>query len=189
MTVLSVLRSSSSIITSQLTKFQVHPRPFTAFLTTSAGKCGGHGPRMLNVLPSRYQWNKYKDSLHFYIMLGAIPSLAFVFFINVTIGPATLTETPVGYRPKQEEFHRHPITRWLAKNWIGDPQEVYERNMFYVNEADERKRMKQMEKKVLKLMQQRGDYPNYFYSKLSIGKYLRARVLEVEEIEKEWGQE
>jgi len=184
MTVLSVLRSP---ITSQLVKFQ--PRPFVAFLTTSAGKCGGHGPRTLNVLPSRYQWRKYKDSLHFYIMLGAFPALAFVFFINVTIGPATLTEIPPGYRPSIEEYHRHPITRWLSKHWIGNPQEIYERNMFYVNEADELKRMKQIEDKVMELMRQRGDYPNYFYNKLSIAKYLRARVLEIEETEDEWGQE
>lgn len=58
------------------------------------------------VTPSRFQWNKFKDMLHFYVMLGVIPITAIVFYTNVFIGPAQLTEIPEGYTPKHWEYHK-----------------------------------------------------------------------------------
>jgi NADH dehydrogenase (ubiquinone) 1 beta subcomplex subunit 5 len=58
------------------------------------------------IMPSKYQWQKYKDSLHFYLFLGAIPLLGIVFFANVFIGPATLSEVPSNYVPKHWEYYK-----------------------------------------------------------------------------------
>lgn len=65
-----------------------------------------HGPRLLPLQPSRFQWNKFKDLLHFYTMIGVGPIIAIVFFANVFVGPATLTEIPDGYIPKHWEYHK-----------------------------------------------------------------------------------
>lgn len=65
-----------------------------------------HGPRMFPMQPSRFQWHKFKDLLHFYAMLGILPLGAIAFYVNVFIGPATLAEIPEGYVPKHWEYHR-----------------------------------------------------------------------------------
>lgn len=67
---------------------------------------GGHGPREFVITPSRFQWDKFKDTLHFFVMLGVIPITAIVLYVNVFIGPATLTPIPEGYTPKHWEYHR-----------------------------------------------------------------------------------
>lgn len=72
-----------------------------------------HGPRLMTITPSRMQWHKFKDMLHFYVMLGVIPITAIVFYTNVFIGPATLTEAPADYEPKHWEFHRVSITNHI----------------------------------------------------------------------------
>lgn len=65
-----------------------------------------HGPRNFVIVPSRFQWDKFKDLLHFFTMLGLIPVTAVVFYVNVFIGPARLTPIPDGYVPKHWEYHR-----------------------------------------------------------------------------------
>lgn len=70
----------------------------------------GH-ERTMHIAPSRFQWNKFKDNLHFYTLVGAIPCLLIIFGTNVFIGPATLTPIPEGYEPKHWEYHR-VITRF-----------------------------------------------------------------------------
>lgn len=65
--------------------------------------------RRIQIIPSRYSWTKYKDMFHFYILLGLIPACAVAFLTNVFIGPATLSEIPPGYVPKQYEYHRVSI--------------------------------------------------------------------------------
>jgi NADH dehydrogenase (ubiquinone) 1 beta subcomplex subunit 5 len=66
----------------------------------------GHGPSKMAIEPTRFQWHKFKDLLHFYTMIGLIPIGAVVFYTNVFIGEATLTEIPEGYVPKHWEYHR-----------------------------------------------------------------------------------
>lgn len=67
---------------------------------------GGHGPKLMFITPSRFQWDKFKDSVHFYILLGVIPIVGVVFYSNVFVGPATLSEVPADYAPKHWEYHR-----------------------------------------------------------------------------------
>lgn len=65
-----------------------------------------HGPRMMAIQPSRFQWQKFKDNIHFYTLVGAIPLISLIFIVNVFIGPATLTPIPEGYRPKHWEYDK-----------------------------------------------------------------------------------
>lgn len=61
--------------------------------------------RTFPLVPSRFQWGKFKDLLHFYTLLGIIPVGAVLFYTNVFIGPATLSEIPEGYVPKHWEYY------------------------------------------------------------------------------------
>lgn len=58
------------------------------------------------ITPSRFQWDKFKDLLHFFVMIGVIPITAIVFYANVFVGPAKLTAIPEGYVPKHWEYYR-----------------------------------------------------------------------------------
>ena len=60
----------------------------------------------LNVTTSRFQWNKFKDLLNFYVLLGVIPVVAISVYANVFIGPAKLAEIPADYEPKHWEYHK-----------------------------------------------------------------------------------
>lgn len=61
---------------------------------------------------------------HYYLMVGLIPVSAIIFYTNVFIGPAQLTPIPEGYVPKHWEYHRHPITRFIARYIHNSPQQV-----------------------------------------------------------------
>lgn len=62
--------------------------------------------RVFPLQPSRWQWNKFKDLFHFYVMVAAIPLGLVTLYANVFIGPATLTEIPEDYTPKYWEYYR-----------------------------------------------------------------------------------
>lgn len=102
----------------------------------------GHGPKMFAITPSRFQWHKFKDSLHFFVMLGVIPSTALILYTNIFIGPATLSETPSDYEPKHWEYHRHPITRFLARYLYPSPQQDYEKLCHMLYEENEKAQLR-----------------------------------------------
>ena len=58
------------------------------------------------IKPTQWQWQKTKDFLHFYVMLGVIPLSILTFVVNVFVGPATLEPIPEGYEPKYWEYER-----------------------------------------------------------------------------------
>lgn len=62
--------------------------------------------RTFDLQSSRLLYQKFKDLVHFYTMLGVIPLTLTVVFCNTFIGPATLSEIPEGYVPKYWEYHR-----------------------------------------------------------------------------------
>lgn len=63
------------------------------------------GHHNMAIKPSRWQWNRFKDFFHFYLMLGLIPSTLLVLYVNLFIGPAKLAEIPEGYIPEPYEYH------------------------------------------------------------------------------------
>lgn len=77
-----------------------------------------------NCCSFRMQWHKFKDMFHYYAMVGLIPAGLIIFYANVFIGPAQLEPIPDGYNPKHWEYHRHPITRFIARYIHTNPQQV-----------------------------------------------------------------
>lgn len=75
----------------------------------------GHGPRLMNIKPSRFQWNKFKDLLHFYTLVGAIPVCLIILCTNVFVGPATLTPVPEGYQPNHWEYFKVILNKYCGK--------------------------------------------------------------------------
>ena len=65
---------------------------------------------------SRWVYDKLKDDIHWCFMLVAIPVGITVVATNVLVGPATLAPIPEGYQPREEEYARNPISRFLLKS-------------------------------------------------------------------------
>lgn len=69
---------------------------------------GGHANKFI-VQPTRWQWHKFKDLLHLYTFVGAIPLGLISLYANLFIGPAELAPIPEGYQPKEYEYYRVSI--------------------------------------------------------------------------------
>ncbi|XP_038222314.1 NADH dehydrogenase [ubiquinone] 1 beta subcomplex subunit 5, mitochondrial [Zerene cesonia] len=147
----------------------------------------GHGPKTMAMQPSRWQWHKFKDMLHYYFMIGLIPVGAIIFYTNVFIGPAQLTPIPNDYNPKHWEYHRHPITRFIARYIHNSPQQEYEKFMHYIDEEAQKMKLRQLEKDVMKKMAERQDYQAYYYRPM-VNKYLRINKQTGDELAERLGQ-
>ena len=66
----------------------------------------GGEKRIFHITPSRFQYTKFKDDLHFYVTLGVVPLGLLILYCNIFIGPATLTEIPEGYEPEPHEYYK-----------------------------------------------------------------------------------
>lgn len=76
-----------------------------------ARQMGGH--HLMSIRETRWQWTKFKDLVHFYVLVGVIPLTVFITYVNVFIGPAKLAPIPEGYVPKHWEYHRVSLFCWL----------------------------------------------------------------------------
>ncbi|KAJ8686482.1 hypothetical protein QAD02_022276 [Eretmocerus hayati] len=112
---------------------------------------------------TRWQWDKTKDTFHFYFFVGAIPITIIIFCSNIFVGPATLSPIPEGYVPKYWEYYRHPISRFLARYIYCSPQKDYEKSLHAIWIEGQVIEVRKLEKKVWALMAERQDYKyNYF---------------------------
>lgn len=161
----------------------------------------GHGPKLMPMTPSRFQWHKFKDSLHYFTMVALIPMSALIFYVNVFIGPAELTEIPEGYEPEHWEYHRvscesfkvklpaiivdsfqHPITRFMAQYIYPSPQQEYEKMLHNIWEEQEKMNVRRLEKQIRAKMAERNDYQAYYY-KPSTAKYHRVAKQAADELD------
>ncbi|KAL1123601.1 hypothetical protein AAG570_002677 [Ranatra chinensis] len=133
------------------------------------------------ILPSRWQYKKFKDLLHFYTLVGLIPVGAIIFYANVFIGPATLEEIPEGYTPKHWEYYKSPITRFMARYIYTSPQQEYEKYLHQLYEEDEKMKMRKLEKDIKTKMQERKDYQAFYYVPIT-GKYARISKKDAEAV-------
>ncbi|GAB0100867.1 NADH dehydrogenase [Sergentomyia squamirostris] len=171
--------------------------PLVSFLATQSSKkftqnviqqrlmSGGHDKTMF-ITPSRFQWHKFKDLFHFYVMLGLIPILGIVFYTNVFIGPATLTPIPEGYQPQQWEYYKHPISRFISRNLHTTPQQEYEKYCHHIYEENQRRQIRAVEARVKALMQERSDYQAWYYRAV-IAKYHRIAKKQAKDLEEVYG--
>ncbi|CAG9788821.1 unnamed protein product [Diatraea saccharalis] len=140
--------------------------------STSKAISAGHGHQTMALQPSRWQWHKFKDMFHYYLMVGLIPVGLIIFYTNVFIGPAQLTPIPDGYNPKYWEYHRHPITRFIARYIHTNPQQEHEKFMHFIDEEAQKAKLRALEREIIKKMGERHDYQAYYYRPM-VNKYLR----------------
>lgn len=120
-------------------------------------------------------------------MLGAIPVAAVIFYANVFIGPATLTEIPEGYHPKHWEYHRHPISRFISRYVYNSPQQEYEKYCHFLYVEQEKMKLRRLEAQVKEKMAERADYQAYYY-RPATAKYHRVAKQVAEELESLQGE-
>ena len=58
---------------------------------------------------------QFREIMAFYTILVAAPLLAATAYTNIFIGEAKLKPIPEGYEPREEEYERKPITRYVNK--------------------------------------------------------------------------
>merc|ERR1712071_721466 len=150
MAVLSVLRVvGRNVIQNGICVSKSSPSLLSAGKTNSlqlVRQMGEHRP--MRIAPSRWSWNRFKDMLNFYFMLGAIPAGLLILSANLFVGPATLTEIPEGYTPQHWEFYSHPITRFIAKHWTKSYQQEYEMTLQFLYEEEYKQKLRLAEKRV-----------------------------------------
>lgn len=122
----------------------------------------GHERKMV-IIPSSFEWTRFKNDMHFFILLGLIPMGLLITYANMFIGPAELSEIPEGYEPKEYEYYQYPIKRWMAKYVFEEPMKTYERTLHVLNIETERKYWNMLHKKVKVLMKDRLDYRGWYW--------------------------
>uniref|UniRef100_A0A6M2E4B2 NADH dehydrogenase [ubiquinone] 1 beta subcomplex subunit 5, mitochondrial n=1 Tax=Amblyomma tuberculatum TaxID=48802 RepID=A0A6M2E4B2_9ACAR len=175
MAVLSVLRVARSAV------------PLLSRRPAQTGQlCSVRHSEHMNITPSRFSWNLYKDHLHFYFLLGIIPLSLLVLYVNVFIGPPKLADIPEDYEPKYWEYYDHPIKQFLAKHFMESPQQVYEKRMHLLQAEHEKVQLRALQAKVQKLIAARGDYQAWYFvpydSKYT--KYYQEKAKEIDRYSK-----
>jgi len=143
----------------------------TLSLPTSATKCiirfmsGGH-KRTMELVPSSFEWRLFKDHMHFYFLLGLIPIGMIISAANLFIGQAELADIPEVYEPKHWEYYRSPISRFISRYILESQEEIYERNMHFLNIEQDKLRMRKLQKKIELLIgdaEHRHDSRRWYY--------------------------
>jgi NADH dehydrogenase (ubiquinone) 1 beta subcomplex subunit 5 len=123
--------------------------------------------------PSRWTYDKLKDDIHFYVLLAAVPLGIFTIYMNVTVGEAKLVPVPEGYKPKEWEYYKNPISRLMVKYikpW--SLQQEYEMNLHGVWEGTKIAEMRALKMEVQRQQAIHGDYKGW-YHKEDIAHYAR----------------
>jgi len=129
------------------------------------------GHHLMNIKETRWQWTKFKDLIHYYVLVGVIPLTLLVTYINVFVGPAKLAPIPEGYRPKHWEYYQHPITRWMARYIYASPQQQYEKYLHSLYEEDEKFKIRMVANKINDMMKEKSDYKSFYYRPISANLY------------------
>jgi len=130
-------------------------------LVTPVRHGGGIGGRVEN-RPSRWNYDIFKDHLHFYLALGAIPLGLCIVVSNIFTGPAKLAPLPEGYVPQEHEYYKSPITRWMMKHIFPSYQQLYEGNLSRAWEAEKARCMNQLSREVDRQMKNHQDYKGWY---------------------------
>ncbi|XP_077998875.1 NADH dehydrogenase [ubiquinone] 1 beta subcomplex subunit 5, mitochondrial-like [Glandiceps talaboti] len=129
----------------------------------SRGMAGGFNKAKFIIQPSKYSDNRFIRLLRTYTLVTVVPATIVITFINVFIGEAQYAEIPEGYRPEHWEYHKHPITRFLAKHFCVPPQKDYEKMISYLDEETDKQYLRSQEEEVKKLIKERGDDGHWYY--------------------------
>ncbi|KAL5235711.1 hypothetical protein ACI65C_003121 [Semiaphis heraclei] len=133
------------------------------------------GHHLMSIKETRWQWTKFKDLVHYYVLVGVIPLTLLITGVNVFIGPAKLAPIPEGYRPAHWEYYQHPITRWMARYIYPSPQQQYEKYLHTLYEEDEKFKVRMVANKINEMMKDRSDYKSFYYRPISANHHRIAK--------------
>lgn len=131
--------------------------------------------RTMQPTPSRFEYNRFKDHLHFYVLLGVIPLTIATTYINLTYGESQLVDIPEDYEPKYWEYQKHPVSRFFARTFMQNPQQSYEMRLHHLKTEEDSLKHRAMEIKVKELIKERGDYRSWYYLPYSADGVYRGR--------------
>lgn len=80
-------------------QWRIHSRQFFRIVVGAPIRHGGGGgdARKFKISVSRFSWTRFKDDLHFYVMLGAVPIGCVIFYANFIIGKLSIVKSDFGY--------------------------------------------------------------------------------------------
>ncbi|VDN96469.1 unnamed protein product [Rodentolepis nana] len=133
-----------------------------------------HGQKTMVVRSSIFMNEKYYDDLHFFIMLGLVPCVLGAFIINIVVGQAELVETPEDYEPRYWEYYKHPITRFIVRNFMWSPQQIYENHLAYIKRHMDSQEILKEEKWFQQSELKNLDYRGWQYIPVNPAGVLRA---------------
>ncbi|XP_076451942.1 NADH dehydrogenase [ubiquinone] 1 beta subcomplex subunit 5, mitochondrial-like [Babylonia areolata] len=140
---------------------------------------GSHN--QMQVVPSGFEWARWKDSLHFYLFLGFAPMGLLILYCNLFIGQAELADIPEDYEPMPWEYYKGPIERWFARYIYEYPEKRYERTLHVLWEESEKRKIRKLEKQVKVLMHDRQDYKGWYYTPVD-----KWRIEQAEKAQRHW---
>ncbi|KER33137.1 hypothetical protein T265_00840 [Opisthorchis viverrini] len=172
----TVVRPTSAIDLSLVTPYPTKNRRKVCFSIYNIFHFRNAGTkRLFEVKPSDFLNARALDTLHFYTMLGLVPCLVLVFLVNVFVGPAELTDIPEGYEPRYWEYHKHPISRFMAKYMSPHPQKVYESFLGQLEDIREQKELIFEDRWLRSSDRAHGDYRGWYFIPANPAGVNRAR--------------
>merc|ERR1712218_365153 len=139
-----------------------------------------NGGTKMNILPTKWDDLQFREYLAFYFTLFGAPLLMVSAYVNIFIGTAKLKPIPEGYEPKEEEYERHPISRWLMKYFYTNSQMLYEQKLHGIWEQWNQSHRAMLIEEVKRVMDSEGDYAGWNYQ-TGDAKYARYKRGEYEE--------
>ncbi|XP_041378398.1 NADH dehydrogenase [ubiquinone] 1 beta subcomplex subunit 5, mitochondrial-like [Gigantopelta aegis] len=136
--------------------------------------------RTMIVKPSRFEWDRWKDDVHYFLFLGLVPMALLITYVNLFVGHAELSDIPECYEPNHWEYYKGPIERWFARYIYDSPEKIHERNLHFLKEEMETSKLRKLEKKVKEVMYQRQDYKGWYFIPMDKSRIEMAREAERE---------